>query len=102
MTADHHVGDAQHRHRVFDGRRHAAWLRSIGRHDVTGIANDEEIAGVLLREQLGHDTAIRTGDEQGFRTLSVGKPAEQFRAIGKNLALKAQEAFDDFLHMRFR
>ena len=85
MAADDDVLDSQTGHGELDGRPFAAVGRSVGGHDVARVADDEQIAGVRLRDQVGVDARVGTCDEQRFGVLAVCQPLEQ-------LALRAEEA----------
>jgi hypothetical protein len=63
MAANHHVADAQRRHRIFDAGRDAASLGAVGWHDIAGVADNEHLARLPLSQELGHHPAIRAGDE---------------------------------------
>lgn len=48
VTADDDIGDAKAGDRVLDTSRDASRLHPVGRHDVSGIADDEQFARFLL------------------------------------------------------
>ena len=71
MAADHDVANAQHLDRVLDGGRFAA-AGAVRRHDVAGVAEQKQVAGLGLRDQIRMHARIGAGDEQGDRLLLLG------------------------------
>ena len=64
MAADDDVGNLQDGHSVFDGLRAVALHRAIGRYYVTGVSENEELAGICLRQEGGIDSRVGTGNEK--------------------------------------
>lgn len=64
MAADDDVGNLQDSHRLFDGRRAPALHRAIGWYHVTGVSENEELAGICLRQEGGIDSRVGTGKEK--------------------------------------
>ncbi len=58
MAADDDVGNLQGRHGVFHRGRYASRLGAVGRHDVACIADDEQVSGFTLGDQLRHQAAV--------------------------------------------
>jgi len=77
MSADDDVLHAQADHGELHGRPFAAVGCPVGGHDVARVANDEQFTGVRLRDQVGADARVGTGDEQRVGMLTVGEPLEQ-------------------------
>jgi len=98
MSADHHVANAQHGDRILHRRGNPARLRPERRHDVAGVANHEHLARFALCEQLGHDAAVRAGDEQRARRLLVRQRLKQAFAFGKRLCPELPDTFDQLFH----
>jgi hypothetical protein len=69
VTADDDIGDAKAGDRVLNTGRDASRLHPVGRHDVSGIADDEQFARFLLCQQFRYDATVRAGNEQGARVL---------------------------------
>ena len=65
MAADNDVRDFQYRHRVLDGRGTAALHGPIGRDQVSGISQNEQLARLGLGHECRIDARVRTGDEEG-------------------------------------
>ena len=103
MSADHDVGHLQHRDRVLDrtGLRQVAFgvaLRIGRRHEIADIAHGKEVARLGRNHQVGHDTAVGAGDEQGIRHLLVSQIAEALRIIGQLLLTEFDDSPNEFFH----
>ena len=66
--------------------------------DITGVADNEKLSGILLSNEFWHQAAIGTGDEKRFRILAGCQAAKEFLALRENLFLEVEEALNDMLH----
>jgi hypothetical protein len=98
VTADHDVRNAERNQRIFDGRCYAARFGPVWRHDVSGVADHEEIARIALSNELGHHPAVRARDEQRARSLAGGQSSEEIGALREDVALKPEKPFDDVVY----
>ena len=92
--------DVRHReglHRVLDGAG-LARRDARRRHDVAGVAQDEQVAGKRLRDQVRVDARVRAGDEEGFRLLPLHEPPEEVALRAEHAALEAMDALDEVSH----
>jgi hypothetical protein len=69
VSADHDLADLKAINGVFDNRGYAANSISISRNHVADIAGDKNLAWSRLRDQLGVDSGVGAGDEQGVGPL---------------------------------
>ncbi len=97
VPADHHILDAKRGHGVFDAGRNAACRRAVARDDVARVAHNEYIARLALRQHLGHDAAVRAGDEHRKRRLAPVLAAS-LPGQPMDFGLEAQRAFDQSVH----
>ena len=95
VAANDDVLHAQGHHRVFDGGGDAAHHLPVGRHHVTDVAVDEQVAGRALGDQLRHHARVGAGDEHGAWVLGGGELLEQLFLLREDLVAKALEAIDD-------
>ena len=100
VAADDDVLDAESRHGVLDGRCFPSMARTMRRDDVPGIAKDEEIAGLCLRQHGWDDARVGTGDEQGFGVLALRQLLKQPLQRNEILGLELMDSFNQFLHDR--
>ncbi|SPO56150.1 protein of unknown function [Pseudomonas sp. JV551A1] len=98
VAADHDVCNVKSSDRVFDRGRNATWLWPIRRHDIAGVADDKQIAGLALGDQFRHQSAVRAGDEERLWRLLIGQILEQFDPLRKGVLLKLQKSVDDRFH----
>jgi hypothetical protein len=98
MATDHDVAHLEPRHRVFDAGGHAAWLHRVGRDDIAGVADHEQLPGLALCQQRRHDAAVRTRDEQRLGILLRGQVLEQRRPLREFFPLELQNALDQIFH----
>lgn len=92
MATDDDVRDAQNGDRVFDCRGDAAGSRAVGRHDIAGVADHEQVAGFPLGQQFRDDPAVRAGNEHSSGVLGGGQILEESRALWKGFPLEFQKA----------
>ena len=65
--ADDDIRHAKCHNRVFNGRGYATRFRAERGDDITGVADNEKLSGVLLSNEFWHRrAAIGTGDEKRF------------------------------------
>ena len=98
VSAYDEMADAQHLNRVFDGGRDAARGLSGARNDIAGVAADEEVAGLRLQNEIGHDSRVSAGDEENIGRLAVGEQMELVTANGEGLGQKSFVSLDQLLH----
>ena len=48
--------------------------------DVAGVAGDKEVSGAGLKDEVGDDAGVGTGDEKPLRGLRLGEQMELFAA----------------------
>ena len=99
MAADDDVAHAERQHGIFDGGGDAAIGLGEGRHDVPGVAADEQVAGLGLHDLFGDDARIGAGDHQRLGALAVGGEMGIERALVREyLLLETEDASDQFVH----
>lgn len=99
MAANHDVRHLQLGHCILYRGADAAGLGAERWHDVAGVANDEQITGFALRDELRHHPAVGAGDEQRLRRLAGRQRLEQFFVGWVDFLLKAQKTIDDVVHI---
>src|SRR5262245_47277852 len=98
MPADDDVLDPQTGDGEFNRRSFAAVRGSVGRHDVSRVAKDEQIAGLGLRHKVRVDARIGARDEESVGILPVREPFEQFTLRKKLIRLKLMNPLNELLH----
>ena len=98
MATNNDVLDSEHIHCVFDRRGFAAVDGSIGRDDVAGVSQYEELTRFRLSEQIGVYAGIRASDEQSQWMLTVHQMFKQPLLGTENAILKLVNTFNEFLH----
>ncbi|MPN15905.1 hypothetical protein SDC9_163241 [bioreactor metagenome] len=98
MSADDDIRHSKCHNRVFDGCGYATRFRAERGDDITGVADNEKLSGILLSNEFWHQAAIGTGDEKRFRILAGCQAAKEFLALRENLFLEVEEALNDMLH----
>ena len=98
MPAEDDVFDPQRVDGKLDGGCFATHAHPVRGHQVSGVAEAEQFAWLRLRDQVGYDPRVGTGDEQRFGLLPPFKLLEQLAAAGKDILLEVVEAMDEFLH----
>src|SRR5262249_54742930 len=69
-----------------------------GRYDVARVAQDEQLAGVGLRDQVRVDARVGTGDKQGVGLLPFRQALKQLALRAENRRLEMVDALNQFLH----
>ena len=72
----------QDQHRVFDGAGFRQIARRVTgkrgrRHQIADVAHDEQVARIGRNQQIGHDAAVRTGDEQAIGRLALSQTVKR-------------------------
>src|SRR5205085_4487835 len=98
VTADDDVLDAESCDGELDRGRFAASLTGMGRNDVAGVPEDEQVAGLRLREKVRVDAGIGAGDEERLGVLSVSERLEQSLERTEVFFLKLVDTLNQFLH----
>ena len=95
VTADDHVPDAEHLHRVLDGGGLAGrGFGDVGGNDVSRGAQLEQLAGAGARDQGRYDPGVGAGDEEDLGGLSCGQRGELLRALSEHTGV-----VDEGLHV---
>ena len=68
------------------------------RHEVAGVAEDKQLAGLGIREQKRVDARVAARDDDRFGRLAGRELREQLSIVRENLALKRPYAGNDVLH----
>ena len=98
VAAHDDVRHAEDLDRVLDRGRGPAGHRHV-RNDVAHVANDEEIAGLGARDEIGDDARVRAGDEERLRVLAALGEAAKERAVGRKvLRVKRVDPIDQLVH----
>ena len=92
MTTHDDVPDAQPRHRQLNRGRFAARRRSVRRNEVAGVTQNEQLAGLRLRDEIRIDTRIGAGNEQRVGRLTARETFEQLALRGEERRLKVMKA----------
>ena len=95
VAAHNNVWDLQDCQRIFDGRRAAALHGAVGRDHVAGISQNEQLAGICLREECGVNAGVGTGNEEGAGGLVLRESGEEFFLLPEHLCPKLEKAFDE-------
>jgi hypothetical protein len=70
----------------------------VRRDDVSGIAQDKQIARVSASEQIRIDSRVRAGDKQCFRILPLRQLFEEGLQAAKSVLLKLVDPLNQSLH----
>jgi hypothetical protein len=100
----HHddLSDLESLHREFDCGANPVRLivRSVGRHKIGDIADDEELARSRIKHHLRIGPAVRTADHQRARLLSeFTQRIEAGALVAPSAGAKAAVAGDEIFHI---
>jgi hypothetical protein len=98
MSADDDVADAQYGDGVFDAGRHRVGTRAVGRHEIAGGPNDEQLARFAAGDQFRYNPSVGTADEQGARRVVGGQLREQTRLHRVDVLFEVPDALGDARH----
>jgi len=70
----------------------------VGGDDVPSVAQDEQVAGLRLGDEIRVDPGVRAGDEQRVRFLPLGQLLEQILQRSETVLLELMDALDQALH----
>ncbi len=98
VAADDDVVDPEGGDGVLDGGLFAAAGAVARGHDVAGVAQDEQLAGAGLRQQVGVDARVGAGDKESLGVLFQGQVLEELAPGPEIIGLKPVESLDEFLH----
>jgi len=98
VAADDDIHHLEGGHRIFHRGRNTAGFGTVGGNDIPRVADDEQVARILLGKQLRYHPAVGTGHKQRFGALSLCQRLKQAGSLGIHLTLKLQEPFYYFLH----
>ena len=91
----------EHGHGELDGGGHRAGIETVRRDDIAGVAADEQLTRIGLRDHRRLDAGVGTGDEQGLGRLAETQTLEQFLLLRKDFLLEVDDTFDEVGHGRF-
>ena len=77
MSANNNVFNSKSRNSEFNRGGLATADGTERRNDITCVSNNQEIAGIGVGDEIGIDTGIGTGDEEGFRILFACKTLKE-------------------------
>ena len=103
MATDDDVAHFQHVEREFDGRRlglvgDRLSVRTRGRHEISGIADHEQIARLGGREDVGLHPAVGAGDVQRVGLLAQGEARERLGIIRPPALPEVDDPLDQLAH----
>src|SRR5262249_2588228 len=76
----------------------AAVAGPVRRDDVAGVAQDEQLAGIGLGDQVRVDARVGAGDEQDLRALFAGQAFKQFTLAAEDGRLEVMNSLHELLH----
>ena len=82
-----------------DRGRDAAHEAVVLRHDVAGVAEHEQLAGLGLHQEKRIDPRVAAGDDHRVRRLAGGELGEALAVLRVHVALKGANAGDDVVHV---
>jgi len=97
MAANDDVANLQGHDGEFDRGNLAAAGGAVSRDQVAGVAEDEEIAGAGVGNEVGIDAGVGAGDEERLRLLATGELLEKLGSRPKDVALEAVDTGDELL-----
>lgn len=95
------VLDSQSYGRELNGGLLTADASAVGRENVAGVSQDEQLAGFRLRDQIGVNARIGTGDEQCIGGLPFCQTLEQFALRAEEVILEFVKSLYEFEHSVF-
>jgi hypothetical protein len=98
VAAEDGVTDLEDFDGVFDGGGDAVDFIAGDGDDVTGVAGDEEVAGLGLEDEVGDDAGVRTGDEEVLGRLRLGEEVEVVALFGEDFFVKAPVSLNQIVH----
>ncbi len=98
MAANDDVLDIECADRIFDGRRFAAIARTVGRNNISRIAQDKQITRRGLRDQVWINARIAARDEHRIRRLAGAESFEEVALDIEDLRPKMMHTRDKLLN----
>jgi hypothetical protein len=103
MATDDDVADTQTVNRELNSRSRSRGSRMpVWWHEVSNIAEDEQIAGIRRSKDVYCHATVRASDEESIGLLAQGQPLECLNQAVSLSFTKLNDAPDEFVHFRKR